>query len=55
MFWTGRTISREPRGYSTTNPETQSTIALDGGLISMKPRGSYGKPPTKGYCGPVAV
>jgi hypothetical protein len=30
----------KPRGYSTTNPETQSTVALDGGLNPWKPEGS---------------
>jgi hypothetical protein len=33
----------KPRGYSTTNPETQSTVALDGGLIPEIPRVSFTK------------
>ena len=48
MFWAGRTISREPRGYSTTNPETQRTVALDGGLFSRKQEVSFAKDTREG-------
>jgi hypothetical protein len=40
-------IPGKSRGYSTTNPETQSTASVDGGLISLKPEGSLIKVPAR--------
>jgi hypothetical protein len=43
LYWASN--PDKPRGYSTTNPETQSTIALDGGLFSRKQEVSYARMP----------